>query len=129
MRDYQPHKNNPYWLPNTLYRRVLVTVRDYDRMVAEYKEIVHETTSGDGQPRSSFPGDPVERKIERMDRIWQDIRAIENALIRIPTEYRQGVLQNIQYGGWPADVPAHYKTWLYWRQRFIFWVANNLKLV
>ena len=69
MRDYQPHKNNPYWLPNTLYRRVLVTVRDYDRMVTEYKEIVHETASGDGQPRSSFPGDPVERKIERMVRV------------------------------------------------------------
>ena len=59
MRDYQPHKSNPYRLPQTLYRRVLATVRDYDRMAAEYKEIAHETASGDGQPRSSIPGDPV----------------------------------------------------------------------
>lgn len=127
MRDYQPHKNNPYWLPPTLYRRVLSTVRDYDRMVEEYKELFHETATGDGQPRSSLPGDPVERKVERMDALWQGIRAIEMALIRVPSEYRQGVLQNIQSGGWPVNVPAHYKTWLYWRKRFLFFVAENLK--
>ena len=129
MRDYQPHKNNPYWLPNTLYRRVLAVVRDYDRMVKEYKEIVHETASGDGQPRSPVPGDPVERKVERMDRLWQDIRAIEMALIHVPPEYRQGVLKNIQSGGWPVDVPAHYKTWVYWRKKFLFYAAENFHLV
>lgn len=129
MQDYQPHKNNPYYLPTTLYRRVLVMVRDYDRMVTEYKEIVHETTSGDGQPRSSSPGDPVEHKIERMDRLWQDIRSIEMALIRVPPEYRQGVLKNIQSGGWPMDVPAHPNTWSKWRRRFLFWTAKNLKLI
>lgn len=129
MRDYQPHKNNPYWLPNTLYRRVLVTVRDYDRMVEEYKELFHETASGDGQPRSSSPGDPVERKVERMERLWNDIRAIEMAMIRVPSEYQQGVLRNIQDGGWPVDVPAHLNTWSKWRRRFLYWVAENLKLI
>ena len=129
MRDYQPHKNNPYWLPNTLYRRVLDTVRDYGRMVEEYKELFHETASGDGQPRSSSPGDPVERKVERIERLWNDIRAIEMAMIRVPSEYRQGVLRNIQAGGWPVDVPAHLNTWSKWRRRFLYWVAENLKLI
>ena len=129
MRDYQPHKNNPYWLERTVYNRVLAVVRDYDRMVRDYNEIIHETAAGDGQPGSNTPGDPVARKAERLDRLWEDIRAVEMALIRIPPEYRDGVLRNIQYGGWPSDVPAHYKTWLYWRKRFLFFAAEKLKLL
>lgn len=127
MRDYQPHKNNPYWLEPTVYKRVLSVVRDYDRMVRDYNNILHETASGDGQPRSSTPGDPVERKAERMDRLWQDIHAVELALMCIPAEYQQGVLKNIQNGGWPADVPAHRNTWSKWRRKFLYVVADRLK--
>lgn len=129
MRDYQPHKNNPYWLEPTIYRRVLAVVRDYDRMVRDYNEILHETAAGDGQPGSNTPGDPVARKAERMDRLWEDIRAVEMALIRIPPEYRDGVLRNIQYGGWPSDVPANRKTWSKWRCRFLFFAAENIGLI
>ena len=129
MRDYQPHKNNPYWLEPTIYRRVLAIVRDYDRMVRDYNNIVHETATGDGQPRASTPGDPVERKAERMDRLWHDIRAIEMALIRIPPEYRQGVIKNVQGGELPVDVPAHRNTWSKWRGRFLFYTALELKLM
>ena len=129
MRDYQPHKNNPYWLEPTIYRRVLAVVRDYDRMVRDYNEIIHETAAGDGQPGSNTPGDPVARKAERMDRLWEDIRAVEIALIQIPPEYRDGVLRNIRYGGWPEDVPAHRNTWSKWRRRLLFLVAEKLYLV
>lgn len=129
MRDYQPHKNNPYWLERTVYNRVLAVVRDYDRMVRDYNEILHETAAGDGQPGSNTPGDPVARKAERLDRLWEDIRAVEMALIRIPPEYREGVLRNIQYGGWPVDVPAHLNTWSKWRRRFLYLVAKSLHIV
>lgn len=129
MRDYQPHKNNPYWLEPTIYRRVLAVVRDYDRMVRDYNEIIHETAAGDGQPGSNTPGDPVARKAERLDRLWKDIRAVEMALIRIPPEYRDGVLRNIKYGGWPIDVPANRKTWSKWRCRFLFFAAKNMNLL
>ena len=129
MRDYQPHKNNPYWLERTVYNRVLAVVRDYDRMVRDYTEIIHETAAGDGQPGSNTPGDPVARKAERMDRLWEDIRAVEIALIQIPPEYRDGVLRNIRYGGWPKDVPAHRNTWSKWRRRLLFLVAEKLYLV
>ena len=126
MRDYQPKQNNPYWMEKSVYRRVLAFVRDYDRMVRDYHAILHETsTPSDGQPRAHIPGDPVERKVERMDVLWQDIRAVEMALVNVPAEYRQGVLGNVCNGGWPVDIPAHHKTWLYWRQRFLFFVARN----
>ena len=127
MRDYQPHKNNPYWLEPTVYRRVLALVRDYDRMVRDYNSILHETGGvSDGQPRAASPGDPVSRKVERMDALWSDIRAVETALIQIPAEYRQGVLNNIRAGGWPADVPANRKTWSKWRCRFLFYAAKKM---
>ena len=49
MRDYQPNqKNNPYWMEKSVYRRVLAFVRDYDRMVRDYHEILHETAASDG---------------------------------------------------------------------------------
>lgn len=129
MRDYQPHKSNPYWLPKTLYRRVLVTVRDYDRMVEEYREIAHETASSDGGARSSRPGDPVERKVERMDRLWQDIRAIEMALIRVPAEYRQGVLEKVMTDHWPANIPVGKNGPGRWKSKFLYWVAKNENLI
>lgn len=129
MRDYQPHKNNPYWLEPTIYRRVLTVVRDYDRMVRDYNNILAETISDDGQPRSSSPRDPVAQKVEHADRLWQEIHAVEMARKCIPQEYRQGVWENVQHGGWPVDIPAHYKTWLYWRKRFLFSTAKNLKLL
>ena len=130
MRDYQPHKDNPYWLEPTIYKRVLTVIRDYDRMVRDYNNILAETiSSDDGQPRSSSPGDPVARKVERADRLWQEIHAVEMARKCIPQEYQQGVWENVQFGGWPVDIPAHYKTWLYWRKRFLFFTAKNLKLL
>lgn len=129
MRDYQPKQNNPYWMEKSVYRRVLAFVRDYDRMVRDYHAILHETAASDGQPRSSVSGDPVERKVERMDVLWHDIRVIDLALENIPEEYRDGVLDNVRYGGWPVDIPAHHKTWLYWRQRFLFYVAKMGKFI
>ena len=129
MRDYQPHKNNPYWLEPTVHKRVLSVVRDYDRMVRDYNELLHETASGDGQPRSHAPGNPVAHKAEKMDRLWQDMRVIELAMLRIPEEYRTGVLRNVQSGGWPVDIPAHHKTWLYWRTRFLYFVASGLQII
>lgn len=128
MRDYQPHKNNPYWLEPTVYKRVLSVVRDYDRMVRDYKNILQETPANDGQPHATTPGDPVERRVERMDRLRSDIRAVEMGLIRVPAEYRKDLLKNIQEGGWPVDVPAHYKTWQYWKKRFLYFVAEYLQL-
>lgn len=129
MRDYQPHKNNPYWLEPTVYKRVLSVVRDYDRMVRDYNNILHETASGDGQPRSSTPGDPVERKAERMDRLWQDIHAVELALVRVPEQYQKPIMQKVKDDYWPANVPIGKNGPGYWKKRFLYWVAENKHFV
>ena len=130
MRDYQPHKNNPYYLPKTLYNRVLAVIRDYDRRREEYNEMLHSSPSpSDGMPRGGTTSDSVADKAIRMEAAWTELHAVEQALMRIPEEYRAGVFDNVRYRcQFPANTPAHYKTWLYWRRRFVYWVANNLKL-
>ena len=109
------------------YEKLVFTV--CFQMVRDYQEILHETVSGDGQPKGGLPGNPVEHKAVRMETLWKDIRAIERALLMVPEEYRKGVIENICRGGWPVNIPAHHKTWLYWRQRFLFFVARNEGLV
>ena len=126
MRDYQPNKkNNPYWMEKSVYRRVLAFVRDYDRMVRDYHEILHETAASDGQPKTHAPGDPVERKIERMDAIWGDIRAIEIALMEVPPEYRSPVMRKVITDKWPVNVPAGKNLPGYWKKRFLYRVAKK----
>lgn len=127
MRDYQPkQKNNPYWMEKSIYRRVLAFVRDYDRMVRDYHAILHETgVSSDGQPRTHVPGDPVERKVERMDELWGDIRVIELALMEIPQEYQKPVLRKVITDKWPVNIPAGKNLPGYWKKRFLYRVAKN----
>lgn len=130
MRDYQPHKNNPYWLEPSLYKRVLYIVRDYSRMKKKYQEVLNSSPPpSDGLPKGGLPGNPVVAKAEKLDRLYFDLHAIEKALMKVPEDYRHGVMENVESGGWPVDKPAHYKTWLYWRKRFLYFVAENLKLL
>lgn len=54
MRDYIP---KDYKLPRAVYYQALYAVRDYDRLHAEYNDIMHASASpADGMPRGSNPG-------------------------------------------------------------------------
>lgn len=127
MRDYQRQKNNQYYLPPTLYRRVLAVVRDYDRQRNEIDEILYSTPIHDSVS-SGAPSKPTESTAIRILRYQADVDAVENALEAIPAEYQSGVMDNIRYG-YKFPPVAHYNTWLKWKQRFIYAVAKNLDLV
>lgn len=130
MRDYQPKQKNPYWLERSVYLRVLALVRDYDRMVRDYQAMLYEGGAAqDGQPRAHIPGDPVERKVERMEVLWQDIHAIESALMSVPPEYRKSVLHKVISDKWPVDVPVGKNLPGYWKKRFLYRVAENKRLI
>lgn len=130
MRDYQPTRNNPYYLPKTLYKRVLSTVRDYDRMRREYLELLHSSgRPADGQPRGNEPGNPTADRVQRLDKLWGELHAIEQALMVVPEEYRMAVLDKVRYDRWPTDKPVGKNLPGYWKSRFLFRVAKNLKLL
>lgn len=127
--DYQRQKNNDFYLPKTLYRRVLSVIRDYERQKEEITNIIFSTSDRDGTVVSGgFPGKPTEDMAIRLDKYRKDTEAVEQGLITIPEEYRKGVFRNIVYRERFPDT-AHYNTWLRWKQRYIWQVGKKLNLV
>lgn len=121
MRDYQPEKNNPYWLPATLYRRTLALIRDYDRMVKEHDDIPTDTSKEGG---GGGTGDRTGSAGVHAAEIARDIAAIDHAMEMIPKEYRGGVWQSVAYSlAYPKD--ADRRTYSRQKSRFIFFVAVN----
>lgn len=127
MRDYQRQRKNPYLLPHNVYKQVLYLVKDYDRLRSEQEDILNSAAINDGMPRSLDPSDPTQRKAERLDRIADQLRAIEGAAVQIPEEYRRGVWNNVLYG-MPYPITAGIATWKRWRARYIWHVARRAGL-
>ena len=128
MTDYQRKKNNPYFLPKTLYRRVLSVIRDYDRVKSEVDNILFGSPERDNGAAGGRIGKPTEAAAIRLAQYESDLDAVNKALDRIPPEYQKAVFSNVAYGERFPSI-AHYNTWLKWRQRFIYYCAQNLKLV
>ena len=126
MRDYLP---KTYSLPKAVYYQALYAVRDYDRLRAEYDDILHASAAPpDGLPHGSGSGQPVTDKAIRLNAISTKLTAIERALNTIPPEYRRGVLDNVRYQS-PYPYTAGYATWSRWRRRFLWLAAKYLRLL
>ena len=128
--DYQRKKNNPYFLPNTLYKRVLAVIRDYDRQRSEIVDILYSLPEKDMTevPIDNGTGRPTEKKAIKLSLYQNDVDAVVSALEKLPIEYRQGVFKNIVYRERFSDIAA-YRTWIRQKQRFVYEVAKNLNLV
>jgi len=128
--NYQHKKANPYLLPVNLYRRVIYTIKDYDRLKEEYNALLNESPAK--QPVNTHGGNissqPTEDKAIRLALISDDIHAIDAALTMIPLEYRQGIINSIKYRT-PYPDTAHWHTWQKWRQRYVWSVARKLKKI
>lgn len=125
-KDYQPKKNNPYYLPRPIYLQVLWLIRDYYRMVEEYDHAIWDSPGPpDGQPRGNNIGDPTEREAARRIVLQDKIAAIEQSLISIPEKYREAIWNNIIHH---EKYPTYYSknTYSTWRCKFIYSVAKKL---
>lgn len=126
MRDYQKSKNNPYYLRRTLYRRMLLLVRDYNAMKTEWEGILEESPApSDGMPRGSGTSDPTLTAAVRRERLGEQIKAVDNALAAIPPEYQKGIWWHAAQGAYFPEVAA-LSTWKRWNARFLFEIAKNL---
>lgn len=131
MRDYQPRKNNQYWMDDRLWRKTLFLIRDYDRLTTEYNDRIGEgmspgTESSGGKTNQT--GDPTGMKAIKLAVISEQIRAIEKARLKIPFEYMEGVWDNIQYyTRYPVYADRH--TFGYWKRRFVYEVAKNMNWI
>ena len=127
--QHQPGKKSSYLLPHNLYMQVLYIIRDYDRLKDEYHELVDISAR---RLVDKITGNEIEKHTEnraiKRIQILEKLKAIEQALINIPQEYRQGIKHNIMYKSWyPND--AGISTYRRWKQRFIYYVAENLNYV
>ena len=96
MRDYQPKKNE-YWLEPTVYRRALAIVRDYPRLLAARRDILHgsPTRSDVTSAPKGVPSDPTAQRAIRLAKVESQIAQIEGAIGMVPKKYRTAVLANI----------------------------------
>ena len=129
MKEYNPQKPREYHLEQSLYLRVLHTVRDYPRMIEKVNEVLYGGGNNDGMPKSNDVGKPTEKKAIAIAETQDTLNAIENALKQIPIEYRQYIFENVVYKtAYPLDY-ADKSTWRRNRMKFLYNVANNLKLL
>lgn len=118
MRDYQPKKNNPYKLPPNLYHEVKYMIRDYSRLNQEYSELTEQQEE--------------ERNWVKLCTVASKLSAIRIAIRQIPSEYRKGLLNNLEHerkkeGYYPNN--ADFRTYQAYKQKLIFLVAQNMNYV
>ena len=128
MRNYQAKNNNPYRLPHNLYMRMLYLIKDYERLKEERKEIMYSSPVMDGMPRGNGISTPTENKGEALAAIETEIRAIENAALEIPEEYRGEIVRHIIRKE-PYPYTAGEATWKRWQARLVYYTAKNLRYV
>lgn len=125
MRDYQRTKRNPWILPHNLYKQTLYAIRDYNRIKEEYEYILQGSSfDNDGQPRGINIGDPTATTAIKAEKLYNYLKAVDDAKKVIPSEYMKGIWDSIVYGSpYPEDADRS----TYWRHksRFIYEVAKN----
>lgn len=122
-----------YWtkssrLPRDIYNRVLWLVRGYDRTKDELDSLI--TMDGShGEGRGQGPSDPTVQAAIRRERLLDDFRAVEDARLMIPEEYRDVVFKNVKdtrpFKTFPEFDYAHEQTWKNQRRKFLREVARN----
>lgn len=129
MKEYQRKRNNKYHLPHEAYNATIWTIRDYERLKESAQAILDESPPPpDGQPKGAPSKGAIEIKALKRDAYLTKINAIEKGLEKIPREYRQGIWDNIvSYKRYPDD--AAKSTYGIYKARFVFFVAENLKII
>lgn len=128
MKEYQLKKDNPYWLPHSVYMQALWIIRDYDRIVYEADSIITDSPSYDCGLDKSKISDPVFGKVLRRSVLAERAKKIKECLNVIPEEYRSGVWSSIVYRTrYPDD--ANKRTYGRYRAQFIHRVAKVFVLI
>lgn len=131
-REWQQTKYTEYIMPEAVYYQSIWAVRDLERMELRLRELKRMTVlSGKSivwDTRCKNPlYHPVEDCVFERIILEERVQGIRNALELVPEEHRIFILDNIVFKAPSKDYP--YKTWGYWKQRFLYNVAKNLSIM
>ena len=128
MKDYNPKKGK-YILPAPVYFQVIWQIRGYYLYKDMADAIIDESPGmGDGMPHGSPSPDGVFNKAVRRMKYTAITDLIDSELEKIPSEYRQGVWNNIVYRtAFPID--AGRATYAKYKSRFIYQIAEGEGLI
>ncbi len=132
-REWQQTRLRKYVMPDAVYHQSLWAVRDLYRMERRMEELEDvETASQTGSSRVCDQCDGIEAyssdadvSLER-ELLKDRTEKIHAALETIPVMYRFYVLQNIIFREAGKTYPEE---WRMWKQKFLFQVAKNLKMI
>ena len=125
---YQRQKNNKYILPTAVYNKTIWQIRDYYRLKEARDDIIFQHGAPDGMPHGSGIGDPTFRKAEKLARVADITKAIEDSLEMIPQEYRKGIWNSIMFRA-PYPMDADRSTYGRQKARFVYLVAKRLDYI
>lgn len=111
------------YLQKNVYMQTLWFIRRYWDMLEEYQDILDASPNPNGV-RGTGISNPTAMKQERLEKLHDDIKAIEEAIKILPEEYRFGVLLSIiKRNQYPDN--ASIRTYNRWKRRFVYAVAIN----
>ena len=125
---YQRQKNNRYILPTAVWNKTIWQIRDYYRLKEARDDIIYQRGADDGMPHGSGTADPTFRKAEKLARVQDVVKVIEDALEQIPQEYRKGVWDSVQFRS-PYPQDADRTTYSRMKARFVYTVARKLDYI
>jgi len=101
-KHYQRKRGNDYMLPDSLYLRVIYTIKDAERLRDAYNGLSEVTTPNlTGMPKQQGVFSPTEvSALKRAGYIYDELRIIEQAKSEVSGFYRDAVHRKICY-----DIP------------------------
>lgn len=116
-------------MPNTAYKLTLAEISDYPRKVADLAILKANIGIGavnqDGMPKGNDVHSNVEEAAIRIADMEAKVNAIDKCINSMPSDMRQGVLNNIWYRTSFPYIPE-LRTWQRVKRRFIKCVAKEL---
>ena len=125
MKLYQRHKGK-YTLPGTVYMKTVYQIRDYYRLKDRIADVIEGSPDpGEVHVSGGKQVSVTEQKAIKISGDSQIVAAIEDALLTVPDEYRDGVWKNIMIGcPYPSD--AARSTYGMYKSKFVYNTAEKL---
>jgi len=115
-----------YTLPDTVYKRVITIVRDYDRRKEQYDNLpTDDIAVGFVKGNATSVANNAERIGILRAEIAKELDAVNHAIRQVPVLYRKGVLYKVKHNT-PYPDGAHRNTYTNYKRLFMFVVAEGM---